>query len=353
MSYIYLQRSTSGQATLLAKRAFERYAKSHGVTIKHYHANNGRFIEQPFKDHCKQNNQSLSHLAVNRHFQNAVAEKRIRDLQDAARTMLVHAKHHWPKAVNAHLWPYALCFANEIHVNTPCNGKKAPIELFSQTSTATSPRHFHPFACPVYVLNDCMQAGSKGPKWEERTRLGIYLGNSPVHTCLVALVLNTETGLVSLQFHVEFDDLFETVNKAQVKIHWHKATGFATNGTDQVEQEPPMPNAYFLPQSHQEQQAEEPEHEESRDLESCHSPQGETGSTTDTQKHTEPNMQGVGSEEALEMRGTTGASQGRTKANTNKSTTSQNKVPTIDSAQPSDHRNALPTVEPSTEPNIM
>ena len=120
-----------------------------------------------------------------------MAEKRIGDLQDAARTMLVHAKHCWPKAVNAHLWPYALRFANEIHVNTPHNDKKAPIELFSQNSTVTSPRHFHPFACPVYVLNDRMQSGNKGPKWEERARLGIYLGNSPVHACSVALSVIT------------------------------------------------------------------------------------------------------------------------------------------------------------------
>ena len=226
----------------------------HGVTIKHYHADNGHFIDHPFKDHCEQSNQSLSHSVVNVHFQNAVAEKRIRDLQDAARTMLVHAKHHWPKAVNAHLWPYALRFANEIHANMPCDCGKAPIELFSQNMTVASPRHYHPFACLVYVLNDRMQTGGKGPKWKERARLGIYLGSSLVHACSVALVLNMETGLASLQFHMEFDDLFETVSKAQVKIHWHKATGFTTNELHQAEQELPMPDAYFLPQFHQEEQ---------------------------------------------------------------------------------------------------
>ena len=90
-----------------------------------------------------------------------------------------------------------------------------------------------------------MQAGGNGPKWEECARLGIYLGNSLVHAGSVALVLNMETGLVSPQFHVEFDDLFKTVSKAQVKIHWHKATGFTTSGLNQMEQEPPMPDAYF------------------------------------------------------------------------------------------------------------
>ena len=48
-----------------------------------------------------------------------------------------------------------------------------------------------------------------GPsKWEQRARIGIYLGHSPFHAGSVALVLNPRTGLVSPQFHVVFDDNF-------------------------------------------------------------------------------------------------------------------------------------------------
>ena len=180
---------------LKAKQAFEIYAKSHGMTIKHYHADNGQFVEPIFTDHCKANYQTISHSRVNAHFQNSMAEKRIHDLQDAARgtMMVVHATHHWPKAVNPHLWPYALCTANEIHANTPRVDGKTPIEMFSDGAAAMSPRHFYPFGCLVYVLSDCMQAGNKGPKWEECARVGMYLENSPIHTHNIALVLNTET----------------------------------------------------------------------------------------------------------------------------------------------------------------
>ena len=59
-----------------------------------------------------------------------------------------------------------------------------------------------------------MQSGIKGLKWEEHARVGIYIGNSLIHVRNVALVLNTETGLTSPQFHVRFDDLFETVKSA-------------------------------------------------------------------------------------------------------------------------------------------
>jgi hypothetical protein len=167
LSYVYLQRSTKADETVIAKRAFEAYANSHGITIKHYHCDNGRFCEKDFMAHIKLKEQTISFSGVNAHFQNALAEKRIRDLQDSARTMLVHAKHRWPAAINSHLWPYALRAANEIHMHTPHSAGKAPIELFSQFESATDPKHFHPFGCPVYVLSDTMQRNGKGSKWQE------------------------------------------------------------------------------------------------------------------------------------------------------------------------------------------
>jgi hypothetical protein len=37
--------------TIEAKEAFERWSASHGVKIKHYHADNGRFAENAFMSH--------------------------------------------------------------------------------------------------------------------------------------------------------------------------------------------------------------------------------------------------------------------------------------------------------------
>jgi hypothetical protein len=69
--------------------------------------------------HIKSKDQTIFFSGVNAHFQNALAKKRILDLQDSARTMLVHAKYRWPAVINSHLWPYALRMANEIDMNTP------------------------------------------------------------------------------------------------------------------------------------------------------------------------------------------------------------------------------------------
>eukprot|EP00978_Attheya_sp_CCMP212_P008541 scaffold20015_cov47-Attheya_sp.AAC.1 len=72
-------------------------------------------------------------------------------------------------------------------------------------------RQQHTFGCPVFALNNKLQGGKYLSCWTSHARVGIYLGMLPQHTRSVALVLNVKTGLVSPQFHVEFDDLFKTV----------------------------------------------------------------------------------------------------------------------------------------------
>jgi len=43
-SFVHFQYSMNAQETLEAKQAFEWFAKSHGVDIRAYHADNGRFM---------------------------------------------------------------------------------------------------------------------------------------------------------------------------------------------------------------------------------------------------------------------------------------------------------------------
>ncbi|KAI2501071.1 hypothetical protein MHU86_13425 [Fragilaria crotonensis] len=174
LSYIHLQKSTNADETLEAKLAFERYASKFKVQVKSYQADNGRFAENKFMAAVKEAGQTITFCGVNAHFQNAVAERRIRTLQDQARTMLIHAQHRWPKAIDAHLWPYALRVANEIHNSTPTIGRvdhKSPFELFARSEVTPNLNHFQPFGCPVFVLDNKMQSGQKLPKWEVRARM--------------------------------------------------------------------------------------------------------------------------------------------------------------------------------------
>jgi hypothetical protein len=95
VSYVHLQQTTNAAETLEAKRQFENFARLYGVEISHYHADNGRFIENIWRDDIKEMRQTMSYSGVGAHHENGVVEKRIRDLQDLTRTSLIHAATWW------------------------------------------------------------------------------------------------------------------------------------------------------------------------------------------------------------------------------------------------------------------
>ena len=216
LSFGFLQKRTMSAETVLAKQSFERFAWDHGVKILHYHADNGRFAENGFIQACKDNNQGITYCGVNAHFQNSVAENRIRDLQEQARTMLLFAVHKWPRMLSMALWPYALQTANEVCNATPMvNQTKTPMELFAQVAIAPKLKHFHTFGCPTYILDNKLQGNQAIQKWQAQACLGIYLGPSPNHSRFISLILNPRTGHTSPQYHVKHDDFFETVSPSK------------------------------------------------------------------------------------------------------------------------------------------
>ncbi len=71
----------------------------------------------------------------------------------------------------------------------------------------------HVWGCPAIVLEPQLQNNKKLSKWnrDRGARVGQFLGYSDEHSSLVANVRHLSTGYISPQFHVVFDDLFETV----------------------------------------------------------------------------------------------------------------------------------------------
>ena len=139
----------------------------------------------------------------------------------------------WEDAITINLWPYALWVANNIHNSTPCiNEEQSPLVQFTNAAVQPMMHNFHHFGCPVYVLNNQLQAGKKGHEWEEHALVGVYLGHSPQHAHSVALILSLKTGLISLQFNCSLDDIFETALQPgalpmllwQVKMYFERAT---------------------------------------------------------------------------------------------------------------------------------
>ena len=234
LGYVHLQQSTTGHETLQAKEAFEAYAAKHGVKVRHYHGDNGRFAENLFMGSILEKGQTISFCGVGAHHMNGRAERRIRELQDSARTMLIHAEARWPTAITTALWPYAVRMACDVYNATPTLGDKqalTPYERFSGIMVAHNIKHFKTFGCPVYVLDKGMQGGGLIKKWDKRARVGLYLGHSLHHARTVGLILNLETGLVSPQFHCQYDTRFQTVRSKlgnqQPSSKWQVKAGFA------------------------------------------------------------------------------------------------------------------------------
>jgi hypothetical protein len=64
---VYHQTSTSSEETLKSKLAFEKFAASHGVSIKHYHADNGRFKDNIFMNSIEEKGQNISFSGMGAH----------------------------------------------------------------------------------------------------------------------------------------------------------------------------------------------------------------------------------------------------------------------------------------------
>jgi hypothetical protein len=252
---MHLLKKQDAEEAVQAKEAFENYVESFGIDVHHYHADNRIFHAKEWRSACSESHQGLTFAGVDAHHQNERAEQRVRSLQDMARTMLIHANHRWPQAINVHLslWPYAIRAANDILNATPCAQHKfkfSPLQVFSRTDIDVNPRHWIPFGSPVYVLSPKLQGSVRiMNKWESRAKLGIYLGRSPMHVRSVALVLSLSTGLVSPQYHdVVFYSSFKTVHPEQsnqvLEYKWQQKCGIKGRAKidfiqgDQIQEEP-------------------------------------------------------------------------------------------------------------------
>ncbi|MGH3053715.1 MAG: hypothetical protein ACRDL7_01895, partial [Gaiellaceae bacterium] len=200
--------------TLRSKLMFERMASSHGVHVRNYRGDNGVFTSRDFRRQLEIQKQGLTLSGVGAHHQNGVAERAIKTVTTHARIMMLHAALRWPEATQASLWPFALEYAAHLWNTTPkesCGGM-SPMEFFSSSRMEFQEiNNAHVWGCPAYVLDPTLQDGKKLPKWQPRSRRGMFIGVSPSHSTTVGEILNLTTGSVTPQYHVVFDDWFSTV----------------------------------------------------------------------------------------------------------------------------------------------
>ena len=202
----------SGSETIRAKQNFEQKSLDYGVLIDSYLADNGVFKANKFVSEIRERNQKINYCGVNAHHKNAIAERSIRTISECARALLLHASLRWKSGIDSSLWPMAVHYAVYLYNHTPNSNGIAPADLYTGVQVERHKlKNIHTWGCPVYVLDPKLQQGKKLPRWEPRSRRGIFVGFSPNHSSDVPLVLNLKTGHISPQYHVVFDDTFSTV----------------------------------------------------------------------------------------------------------------------------------------------
>jgi hypothetical protein len=215
------QVSLDAAETIRGKQLVEAAASNIGRSVKAYHSDNGIFSSEEFRGHCNHLGQSLSFSGVGAHHQNGVAERSIGTVSRLARANLIHLQLCWPDRANLNLWALAMNYAVWVYNRLPNDalGGLSPDEFWTGTrSNHIDLRRAHVFGCPVYVLDAALQDNKKIPKWKSRARMGMFVGFSTEHSSLVPLVLNLRTGSISPQYHVIFDDKFETVPSLNISV---------------------------------------------------------------------------------------------------------------------------------------
>jgi hypothetical protein len=79
--------------------------------------------------------------------------------------------------------------------------------------------NMHPLLCPVYILDRRMQESTSPPKWTKHTTQKVYAGDLHHYEKSVPMVWDPKTKLVTPQFHVMFDDNFDTVQAPDPNIN--------------------------------------------------------------------------------------------------------------------------------------
>ena len=213
--FVHFQTTMNTIETLKGKHDFEARMAEFGYTVQEYRLDLATaFTSAEFTTDLARNRQITRFAGVGGHHHNPIAERCIQTVSSAARTALLHQSIRWPEITDVGLWPQAVEYSVDVHNHLPRrdNGL-SPLEMLSKTHSDPSHlQNFHVWGCPLYVLDPNLADGQRIPRWNPRSRRGVFLGLSPRHATSVPRVLNLQTGRISNQFHVMFDDQFATVS---------------------------------------------------------------------------------------------------------------------------------------------
>ena len=121
-------------STLKAKAGYKNHDNTFGITVNSYRVDNGRFAEDDFREEVGRCLPTITFCGVGAHHQNVLVERVIKYLTLTARTLLLHARRHWPEMITTMLWPMALRRSGSI----PCHLTWTAPPRFRSGLTATA-----------------------------------------------------------------------------------------------------------------------------------------------------------------------------------------------------------------------
>ena len=126
---------------------------------------------------------------------------------------MIHSELSWPDSSEIILCPMDMAHSVHLHNHTPnISGGMSPEEVWKRSKSSKSALHnAYTWGFPAYVLWPILQDGNKLPKWITRSSRSQYFGLSPLYYITVGLVRKLQTGNISPQFHLVFDEYFDTV----------------------------------------------------------------------------------------------------------------------------------------------
>jgi hypothetical protein len=196
-------------------------ARDSGVIPQSYLSDNGGcFTSAKFTEHLGTLKQVVKFAGVGAHHHNGHAERAIQMIMSIARTMMLHSA----------VVPHASFLHN--HVPNLVSGV-CPSDEFSKSRwEQRKNQDLHVWECPVYILEKAVVADGKTlSRWKPRCVCCINMGLSKKHASTVSLVLNPETGYITPQYHIVFDDWFATVARNADALldfnatHWARLSG--------------------------------------------------------------------------------------------------------------------------------
>jgi hypothetical protein len=187
-SSVQHQQTFGAAGTVKAKVQFEQAAYDDGVIVQDYHTVKGVFTAKEFLNDLVIKDQKVRFAGSGAAHQNGIAERSILTITNMARTMLLHAalrhggsqihQDHWPLAMDHSVWIYN-------RIPRPDTGL-SPMEMWNHSTSinlADILGNCHVWRCPTFVLEPKLQKnGVKIPKWAPRSRQGVNVGISSMHS---------------------------------------------------------------------------------------------------------------------------------------------------------------------------